>query len=139
MPEAACPVNRFPASLVHSGSLNTAFDLVKLTYDTSSAVHSRSSPDTIPDSVKRSLLTRTFTTRTLDPSSFWRFETGSCKQIPRPTPWFSAFPHLSYSSVTPLSFQRYEKCLCVAHSDCYKLFQFCSFCSLREPGEQSFT
>ena len=55
-------------------------------YDTSSAVHLRSSPSTLPDRVKPCLLTSTLTTRTLNPRSLRRFEACSCKPASRGPP-----------------------------------------------------
>ena len=62
-------------------------------FDTSSAVHFRSSPDALPDRVTLCLLTSTLTTRALNSRRLRRFEICSCKPIPRGLPSSSLKHH----------------------------------------------
>ncbi len=50
--------------------------------DTSSTVHSRSTPRLSPDMVNAMPFPSTLTTRALDPSSSWRFEACACTPAP---------------------------------------------------------
>jgi hypothetical protein len=87
MPEAACPVHRFPACSCHDATLVRRFRPHYHAFDTSTAVHFHSSPGAVPDhGVFPRPLTGTFTTAILYRSSFQWFGTRSCKPIPRDLP-----------------------------------------------------
>jgi len=66
-------------------------------FDTSSTVHLRSTPRISPDAVNAAPFPSTLTTRTLYPSSSWRFEACSCKPTPGgPPPSSIKHPTLLY-------------------------------------------
>ena len=67
-------------------------------FDISSTVHLRSTPRISPDAVIAAPFPSTLTTRTLYPSSSWRFEACSCKPAPGgPPPSSTKHPTLLYS------------------------------------------